>query len=183
MKNIRFLGKNKKGFTLVELVVVIAIMAILGGLVTTTMVAQSRKSDRDQYKQYCLSILETAEDICTAYNKGAKKVAGYDIVNNRNEIDWSAIKDLLNTENINNYKYNVNTLTKGITLLGLIETKDTISSSFTKDTVIIYFKSNGKGEMYAVGCWYFEAGNTTAKYKYDYVKDEFLGSGEDFYTP
>lgn len=184
MRSFRILRKNKKGFTLIELIVVIAIMAILAGVIVPVTTAQSRKADRDQYKQYVSSVMETAEDICNAYNNGAKRISGYDIVNTKNEIQWSAVQDLLNTENVNNYKFNVTYCTKDISSLGLNEGNDSLTSPYTsKDTVVVYFKTNGKGEYFAVGCWYFEQNNKKAKYKYDYVNDSFISGNEKFYTP
>lgn len=184
MRKFRLLRKNKKGFTLIEIVVTIAIMAILAGVITPVLTAQNRKADQDQYRQYVNSVMETADDICSAYNKGANRISGYDIVNTKNEIQWTAVQDLLNIENVNSYKFNVGVCSKDITSLGLVETSDTLSSPYTsKDTVIVYFKSNSKGEYFAVGCWYFEKNNKKAKYKFDYVNNKFISSNEKFFTP
>lgn len=184
MRSLKFLKKSKKGFTLIELVVVIAVMAILAGVITPVLTAQNRKADRDQYKQYVVSVMETADDICSAYNKGAKRISGYDIVDSKNEIQWVSIQELLNTENVNNYKFNVAICTATLNTLGLSEGKDTLTSPYTsKDTVIVYFKTNGKGEYFAVGCWYFEKNNKQAKYKYDYVQDTFISGNENFHNP
>ncbi len=184
MRSFKVLRKNKKGFTLIEIIVVIAVMAILAGVVYPVMTAQNKKADRDQYKQYFTGVMETADEICKAYNNGAKKISGYDIVNTKNEVQWTSVQNLLNTENVNNYKFNVTICTKDIRSMGLTEEKDTLSSPYTgKDTVIIYFKNNSKGEYFAVGCWYFEQNNKKAKYKYDYINDSFISGSEKFYTP
>lgn len=184
MRSLKILRKSKKGFTLIELVVVIAVMAILAGVITPTLIAQNKKADRDQYKQYVVSVMETADDICEAFNKGAKRISGYDIVDSKNELQWTSIQELLNTENVNNYKFNVAICNVNYQPSGLTEGKNTLTSPYTtKDTVVVYFKTNSKGEYFAVGCWYFEKNNTQAKYKYDYVKDAFISGGEIFHNP
>lgn len=184
MRSFRFLRKSKKGFTLVELIVVIAIMAIFAGVLTPTLTAQNRKADQDQYKQYVVSVMETAEDICSAYNKGAKRISGYDIVNTSGEIQWSSIEGLLNTENVNSYKFNVIACTTNRKPTGLNEANDSLTNAYTsKDTVVVYFKTNNKGEYFAAGCWYFEKSNKKAKYKYDYIKDAFISGSVSFSNP
>lgn len=185
MRNIRRLFKNKRGFTLVELIVVIAIMAVLTAIITPILTKSNDSSTKDKYKQYCLSIMESADSICDAYNKGAKKVAGFDIVNSKGEIAWSAIRDCLSTDNIYNYQYNVAVAYPSGCPTGLSEGGATITNAYTqKDTIVVYFKTkNVTGELYAVGCWYFEANKTEAKYKYDYVSNAIIDKNKTFYNP
>ena len=67
---------------------------------------------------------------------------------------------------------------------GLKENGNSINNVFAnKDTVVVCYKKTQKGELFASGCWYFEKGQKTTEYKFDYGKNTFIGSDEVFYTP
>ena len=62
------LRKNKKGFTLVELIVVIAIMAVLAGTVAGVTVSQLNKSKNDTAASEIKNLLNDFETFLTTYD-------------------------------------------------------------------------------------------------------------------
>ncbi len=183
MRSLKCLKKNKKGFTLVELVVVLAIMAVLAGVITPSLSVASKNRTREKYKNYCVSILDSAEAIAEAYNKGANSIAGYKIVNTRGEIDWTNVQECLKVDNTYNYQCDIVIFREGFPG-GLKESGNSINNVFAnKDTVVVCYKKTQKGELFASGCWYFEKGQKTTEYKFDYGKNTFIASDEVFYTP
>ena len=66
------LRKNKKGFTLVELIVVIAIMAVLAGTVAGVTVSQLNKRTDDANKTQAKKIADTIYDELLANVGGAE---------------------------------------------------------------------------------------------------------------
>ena len=62
------LRKNKKGFTLVELIVVIAIMAVLAGTVAGVTVTQLNKSKNDSALSDIKTLLGEFESFLASYN-------------------------------------------------------------------------------------------------------------------
>lgn len=168
---------------MVELVVTIAVMAVLTAIIVPSMGAISENREKEKYKQYCLSILESADAIAEAYNNGAKSVAGYNIVSNNNEINWVGVRQCLETDNTYNYQCNVTVFRIG-SPLGLTESGNTITTAFAqKDTVVVHFCFTDDKRMYASGCWYFEKNNNTAKYKYDYLLGAFISATDTFESP
>lgn len=82
------LRKNKKGFTLVELIVVIAIMAILAGTVAGVTVSQLNKSKNDS----------AASDIKNLLNEFETFLASYDTSSITNEETAKAAITAFNNE-------------------------------------------------------------------------------------
>ena len=62
------LRKNKKGFTLVELIVVIAIMAVLAGTVAGVTVSQLNKSKNDTAASEIKNLLNDFETFLASYD-------------------------------------------------------------------------------------------------------------------
>lgn len=168
---------------MVELVVTIAVMAVLTAIIVPSMGAISANREKEKYKQYCLSILESADAIAEAYNKGAKSVAGYNIVSANNEINWVGVRQCLETDNTYNYQCNVTIFRSG-SPLGLTEDGNTVTTAYAqKDTIVVHFGFTLDNRMYASGCWYFEKNNDTAKYKYDYLLGTFISATDTFESP
>jgi general secretion pathway protein G len=67
MMLIKFLKSNKKGFTLIELMVVIAILALLGGIVAPKVIGRLRQA-KPQKAKIDLTQIETGLDMYAADN-------------------------------------------------------------------------------------------------------------------
>ena len=70
------LRKNKKGFTLVELIVVIAIMAVLAGTVAGVTVAQLNKQTNNTAKTEVMTFVSDFRNFMIDYKLTAKDVTG-----------------------------------------------------------------------------------------------------------
>ena len=99
------LRKNKKGFTLVELIVVIAIMAVLAGTVAGVTVSQLNKSKNDT----------AASEIKNLLNDFETYLANYDVSKITTEATAEAAVDDFNTEKKTAKGITANILTKNAT--------------------------------------------------------------------
>ena len=63
---------NKKGFTLVELIVVIAIMAILAAVLVPTVTSKIKDANESKAKSNCSSIANAIQSAVVSANSGLK---------------------------------------------------------------------------------------------------------------
>jgi prepilin-type N-terminal cleavage/methylation domain len=63
-------NKNRKGFSLVELIVVIAIMAVLAGVVGGTLFSQKNKSEDNIAETEALNVLQNCRNIYILWRNG-----------------------------------------------------------------------------------------------------------------
>ena len=70
---------NKKGFTLTEMIVVIAIIGILAGVLIPTITGYIKKANRSNDEQLAASMTDEIERYCIEYNVSQKDLLGTDI--------------------------------------------------------------------------------------------------------
>ena len=70
---------NKKGFTLTEMIVVIAIIGILAGVLIPTITGYIKKANRSNDEQLAASMTDEIERYCIEYNVSQKNLLGTDI--------------------------------------------------------------------------------------------------------
>lgn len=81
---LRKLFKSKLGFTLVELLVVIAMMAALAAIAVPSIASMQTKDDEDFWASSCKTVYNNAYTVVKAYNEAlaegrVAKIAGYNI--------------------------------------------------------------------------------------------------------
>lgn len=73
--------KNRKGFTLVELIVVLVILAILAALLVPALTGYIDKANKERIVSYTRQIVIAAQtDASEAYGKGVTFTDGYDLL-------------------------------------------------------------------------------------------------------
>lgn len=178
------LKNNKKGFSLVELVVVMAIMAILTAVAVPMLTSSANSKTKDKYKQYCVSILDSASYITDAFNKGVSSTAGYTIAQTNGQPDWNGIAQCLNSDNPYNYKFKVTcethyTVSEFNRLSGSSNPRGDDHKDM--DTVVVCFVYNDlERSITPVGAWYIKKAVTQPAYKYDYIKGQGIENTEKF---
>ena len=70
---------NKKGFTLTEMIVVIAIIGILAGVLIPTITGYIKKANRSNDEQLAASMTDEIERYCIEYNVSQRDLLGTDI--------------------------------------------------------------------------------------------------------
>ena len=177
---------NKKGFTLVELIVTIAVIAILSSIILPTMSSTNNKQLQEQQKQACISVLNSAETVISAVNKGAKVVSGFQIIKSDGSFDFGEMKSCLRLENFNGADYDIicfDTKAKNNGSNGVLPSS---YNTYTKDIVAVYITSNNfKDNFTAVGAIYFKKGTRRmeATVKYDYVIGSTIIVSRNFSNP
>ena len=177
---------NKKGFTLVELIVAIAVIAILSSIVLPTMSSSNNRQLQEQYKQSCISVLNSAETILAAVNKGAKVVSGFRLIKTDGSLDYGELRSCLKLENFNGSDYDIYCYDNAAKNNGSTGTLPTSFNNYAKDLVIIYVQSNNFKDNYtAVGGIYFQKTKRRpeAKIKYDYVLGSTISISKNFSNP
>ncbi len=78
--------RNKKAFTLIELVVVLIILAIMGAMLVPALTGYIRKARREKFVESAHYALVAAQSVIT--EQYAKPLSGVTISSDNNNIDW-----------------------------------------------------------------------------------------------
>ena len=177
---------NKRGFTLVELIVTIAVIAILSSIILPTMSSSNNRQLQERYKQSCISVLNSADSILAAVNKGAKVVSGFQIIKSDGSFDYNELKSCLKLENVNAADYDIACFDVDAKNNGSTGTLPSSYSNYAKDLVVIYIQGNNFKDNYtAVGGIYFQKAKRRpeARIKYDYVLGTTITISRNFSNP
>ena len=178
--------RNNKGFTLVELLLTIAVMAILSSIVLPSMSSANNRQLAEQYKQSCISVLDTTEIIFDAVNKGSRKVSGFTIIKNDGSVDYNELKRCLKLENFNGSDYDIVCFDVTAQNNGSTGTCPISLSNYSKDFVAVYICSNSvKDQFYPAGAIYYKktSRSLSAQIKYDYVVGGTVDMRSTFSNP
>ncbi|MBQ9369578.1 MAG: type II secretion system protein [Clostridia bacterium] len=69
-RSARFFAKSKKGFTLVEIIVVVALIALAATLVVPNLTGATTRAEKDTYRSYCLQAKEDLKTFVNLLNSG-----------------------------------------------------------------------------------------------------------------
>jgi len=180
------LKKNKKGFTLIELVCVIALMAVMVAIAVPVIGNSQQARAEKTYKESVVYACDQAQSVCDAINDGVRSMSGCVIcASGSSEMrnNSTQIEQLLAGINSMDYKFSIMVVSASEKETAILQIK-----SFYSDTVILqianvdenppsasYDKKGNKSIVNArsvTNAYYFEAGKGWV-YKYDYTK----GSG------
>ncbi len=171
----RFL-KAVAGFTLIELIVTLALLAIAASIATPIILSGINKREEESQRQACINIFELGTNIADAYTKGSRSISGTSIDPNNPAGGILGVAALIAEENSLSYKIDI----------AIKSNATNPSVNYSKDTVVLYFwygtDTGGNPAALAVGCWYMVKGKTTPQYKYDYDKGKIEVS-TGFTTP
>lgn len=161
----RFL-KAVAGFTLIELIVTLALLAIAATIAAPIIISNVNKKELESYRQACLNVYESAANIADGFNKGATNIGGVSIDPDKPNGGVTGVSSILNEDNSLAYKINI----------AVKDSSVNPSVNYSKDTVVVYFwyGSDDEGNDYAcaIGCWYMVKGKTAPQYKFDYKLGE-----------
>lgn len=177
---------NRRGFSLVEVIVVMAIMALLATVAVPVLTSSSNSKTKDKYKQYCVSALDSALSIAEAYSKGAKSAAGYDIAQNSGIPNWVGINQCLNADNPYNYKFKVSSIYYTKAEFSKLSGSSNPTGDEHKDidtVVICFIYDDLERTITPIGAWFVKKAVVTVAYKYDYVLGVGIEITEKFTLP
>ncbi|NCA66609.1 MAG: type II secretion system protein [Clostridia bacterium] len=158
------------GFTLIELIVVIAILAIATSIVTPILMDNANSKKIETYRQSCIYVMDEAAAVADSYNNGARYISNEQI----DPVSYpNGVKNALNNDNSMAYRFTITT----------VDEYTNPNEAFNdKDYVVVYYKykDDDNSQAAAVGCWYMEKGKATPQLKYDYATARVIPNSQDF---
>ena len=137
------LRKNKKGFTLVELIVVIAIMAVLAGTVAGVTVSQLNKQTNNTAKTEVMTFVSDFRNFMIDYKLSAKTVEGLTAAINDFKSENSISNDTLTAATDLNQTGKVAGEHEFYYFIYLSDENGTASATGTTVSVTFYCKQKG----------------------------------------
>ncbi len=153
--------RNNRGFTLIELIVVIAIMAIAMTIAVPSLTSITNRQNENRYKQNCLAAAEVVEPLINMVNSG---YVTYQFEKTTYQLKVLSSFNSLTTAVNYNAAFNI-VVTGASSYPG--------TSTYAKDTVIIYVVNISNTvtppkTRIIRGMWFYDLSNKSIVYRYDY---------------
>lgn len=192
MRSIFFGAKSKKGFTLVELIAVMAIMAIAASILVPNLSGVISRAEESKYKSYCAEATSYVRGHTNLLTLGETKIpyevngSWKDEKGNPYEYDISTpngLRSVLNEYNLeSNYQFHVlafedtSATTNPTSKVKDLIKKNTLAKKDVMITVITT-SSNGRVPKYTLqGFWYYSYAQESIVYSY-YSPKKWGGMG------